>query len=141
MKLIFFGTPQFAVPTLELLFSSDHRILSTITAPDIKQGRGLKVKESPISKISRQLKLNTLKPTNLSSPNFIRKLQSFEPDLFIVVAYKILPREVFTVPKLGTVNLHASLLPKYRGAAPIERAILNGETSTGLTTFKIEKKS
>ena len=140
MKIIFFGTPIFSVPTLELLFSSKHEILAVITGPDIKKGRGLKVHESPVSKISQNLHLDIYKPVKLSDSAFITKLESYEADLFIVVAYKILPTQIFNMPKYGTINLHASLLPKYRGAAPIQRAILNGDTETGVSTFIIEKK-
>ena len=140
MKIIFFGTPEFAIPSLKILYDNSYEILSVITVPDKEKGRGLKSEPSPIKKFAQSLGLKIFEPINLKDENFINQLQELKPDLGIVVAYRILPREVYTIPKLGTFNLHASLLPKYRGAAPIQWALINGEKVTGVTTFFLQDK-
>ncbi len=134
------GTPQFAIPSLNKLIQGQHQIAGVVTVPDKPQGRGQKLSESPVKRFAGEHKFKILTPENLKSEDFIRELKEVSPDLIAVVAFRILPEEVFSIPPLGTINLHASLLPKYRGAAPINWAIINGETKTGLTTFCIRKK-
>ncbi|MFH1336518.1 MAG: methionyl-tRNA formyltransferase [Candidatus Zixiibacteriota bacterium] len=140
MRIVFMGTPRFALPSLNELTRSRHQIVGVITVPDKPQGRGQKLAESPVKTFAREHGLKILTPENLKDEEFIGELKGLNPDAILVVAFRILPEEVFTLPPLGTVNLHASLLPKYRGAAPINWAIINGETKTGLTTFYIRKK-
>jgi len=134
------GTPRFALPSLNELIRSRHQIVGVVTVPDKPQGRGQKLAESPVKAFAREHGLKILTPENLKDEEFIRELKRLNPDTILVVAFRILPEEVFTLPPLGTLNLHASLLPRYRGAAPINWAIINGETKTGLTTFYIRKK-
>ena len=140
MKLVFFGTPDFAVPTLDALHDSSHEILGVITSPDKKSGRGLKVKSAAIKKSAEKYSLPIYQPESTGSEQLHSILKQINPDIYVVVAYKILPESILNIPPRGAVNLHASLLPKYRGAAPVNHAILNGETETGLTTFLIQKK-
>jgi methionyl-tRNA formyltransferase len=140
MNIIFMGTPQFAVPSLEILYRSHHNISAVVTVPDKKQGRGLKVSESAVKKFAIENNLKVLQPDKLKDENFISEIRSLKPDLIIVVAFRILPKDVYTIPKLGSFNLHASLLPKYRGAAPINWAVINGEKETGVTTFFLKDK-
>lgn len=138
MKLVFMGTPEFAVPSLELL-SKKHNVLAVITAPDKPAGRG-KTLQSPAVKVAAEgLGIRVMQPANLKSESFQKELKALGADLFVVLAFRMLPESVWSMPPKGTINLHASLLPEYRGAAPINRAIMNGETKTGLTTFFIEK--
>jgi methionyl-tRNA formyltransferase len=134
------GTPQFAIPSLEKLIGSKHQVVGVVTVPDKPKGRGRKLAESPVKEFSQRHDLLVLTPTSLKDEDFVHNLRELRPDLMLVVAFRILPEVVFTIPPLGTVNLHASLLPRYRGAAPINWAIMNGETQTGLTTFFIKKK-
>jgi len=134
------GTPQFAVPSLRILVNNEYDIAVVVTVPDKKQGRGQKVEQSDIKKFALQYDLNILQPESLKDPSFIDSLKALSPDLIIVVAFRILPKEVFTIPKLGSFNLHGSLLPKYRGAAPINWAIINGDAETGVTTFFLKPK-
>ena len=140
MKLVFFGTPDFAVPTLDALHDSSHEILGVVTSPDNKSGRGLKVKSVAIKKSAEKYSLPIYQPESTGSEQLHSILKQINPDIYVVVAYKILPESILNIPPRGAVNLHASLLPKYRGAAPVNHAILNGETETGLTTFLIQKK-
>jgi methionyl-tRNA formyltransferase len=140
MKIIFMGTPDFAVPSLEILLTSHHELSAVVTAPDKPQGRGLKLGVSPVKKYAVENHLNILEPPDLKDSKFIDVIVHLNPDLIVVVAFRILPKEIFTVPKFGTFNLHASLLPKYRGAAPINWAIINGESETGVTTFFLDEK-
>ena len=140
MKLVFFGTPDFAVPTLDALHDSSHEILGVVTSPDKKSGRGLKVKSAAIKKSAEKYSLPIYQPESTGSKQLHSVLKQINPDIYVVVAYKILPESILNIPHRGAVNLHASLLPKYRGAAPVNHAILNGETETGLTTFLIQKK-
>lgn len=140
MRLVFMGTPQFAIPSLEKLIGSKHQVVGVVTVPDKPKGRGRKLAESPVKEFSKGNDLLVLTPSSLKDEDFVRNLRELRPDLMLVVAFRILPEVVFTIPPLGTVNLHASLLPRYRGAAPINWAIMNGETQTGLTTFFIKKK-
>lgn len=140
MRLIFMGTPDFAIPSLKRLIQSRHEIAGVVTAFDKPKGRGRKISESPVKRFALEHNLKVLTPENLKDEGFVKILKELSSDLMVVVAFRILPEVVFSLPPLGTVNLHASLLPKYRGAAPINWAIMNGETKTGLTTFYIRKK-
>ena len=134
------GTPGFAIPSLERLTQSSHHVVGVVTVPDKPKGRGQRLSESAIKKFAKERGLKVLTPGNLKDESFVQRLRELKPDLIVVVAFRILPEEVFSLPPLGTINLHASLLPRYRGAAPINWAIMNGETKTGLTTFYIRKK-
>lgn len=129
------GTPEFAVPALEKLVEAGWNVVGVITAPDKPQGRGQKLVGSPVKEAAERLGLHILQPTNLKNPEFQQELRDLKADLQIVVAFRMLPESVWNMPPLGTFNLHASLLPNYRGAAPINWAIINGETETGVTTF------
>ncbi len=139
MRLVFMGTPDFAVPSLGLLLASQYEVAAVITTPDKPQGRGKKITSSPIKLAALAHKLPVLQPTNLQDPAFLAALSNYQADLQVVVAFRMLPRAVWDMPTWGTFNLHASLLPAYRGAAPINWAIINGEEETGLTTFLIEE--
>lgn len=136
-RIVFFGTPGFAVPSLEALVKTGHEIAAAVTAPDKPAGRGLKLKFSPIKETALSLHIPVLQPLKLSDPAFIESLKSLNADLFIVVAFRMLPESVWNMPPHGTFNVHSSLLPDYRGAAPINRAIMDGRTKTGVTTFKL----
>src|SRR5690554_2632774 len=138
MKLVFMGTPEFAVPSLELL-AKHHEVVAVITAPDKPAGRGKKIQQSAVKQKAIRLGITVLQPTNLKDPDFHAQLTALNADLYVVLAFRMLPETVWSIPKKGTINLHASLLPDYRGAAPINRAIMAGEKKTGLTTFYIEK--
>ncbi len=140
MKIVFFGTPQFAVASLDKICSSGQEVVTVVTTPDKEKGRGLKVSSSDVKKYALEKNIPLLQPEKLKDENFISQLKNINADLFIVVAYRILPEEVFNLPKYGSFNLHASLLPKFRGAAPIQWALINGEKVTGVTTFKLESK-
>lgn len=140
MRLIFMGSPEFAIASLEKLTQSRHEMVGVVTVPDKPKGRGRKLSESPVKTFAREHDLKILTPGNLKDEGFVQTLRELSPDLMVVVAFRILPEVVFTIPPKGTINLHASLLPKYRGAAPINWAIMNGETKSGLTTFYIKKK-
>ena len=139
MRIIFMGTPKFAAVSLQRLLQASLDIVNVVTVPDKPAGRGLHLQASAVKELALQNNLSVLQPENLHDPDFISALQAVRPDLIVVVAFRILPEEVIKIPPRGTVNLHASLLPKYRGAAPIYWAIINGETETGLTTFYIRK--
>lgn len=134
------GTPRFAVPSLDILLKNNYNISAVVTVPDKKQGRGLQVHFSDVKKFALDKGLYILQPDNLKDESFIAEVRQLNPGLIIVVAFRILPDEIFTIPELGSFNLHASLLPKYRGAAPINRAIMNGEIKTGVTTFFLQQK-
>nr|MBS0036811.1 methionyl-tRNA formyltransferase [Saprospiraceae bacterium] len=141
MKIVFFGTADFAVPSLQRMNESDHEVIGVVTAPDRRGGRGRKQRIlSPVKNYALENELYLLQPVNLKSEEFVRQLKSLQADIFVVVAFRMLPRMVWSMPPMGTVNLHASLLPEYRGAAPIHHAIINGETETGLTVFKIAEE-
>lgn len=134
------GTPDFAVPSLKILLESKHEIAAVVTAPDKERGRGRKVSFTPVKEFALQHNLPVLQPDKLKNPEFVEQLKNFNADLFVVVAFRILPAAVFNIPSRGSFNLHGSLLPKYRGAAPIQWAIISGEKETGVTTFKLEEK-
>ncbi len=135
LRIVFMGTPEFAVPSLDILVSNGWNIVGVITAPDKPQGRGKKLGVSAIKAYAEEKGLTVLQPVNLKAPAFIEELGNLKADLQIVVAFRMLPEVVWQMPRLGTFNLHGSLLPKYRGAAPINWAIINGEEETGVTTF------
>lgn len=135
LRIVFMGTPEFAVPCLEILTEYKFNVVAVITAPDKPQGRGQKLIPSPVKETALKHNIPVLQPTNLKSPAFLEELKSYNANLQIVVAFRMLPEVVWAMPTLGTFNLHASLLPQYRGAAPINWAIINGETETGVTTF------
>ena len=134
------GTPEFAVSSLQVLVENGCQVVAVITAPDRPAGRGQKLNESPVKQYAVANDIPVLQPEKLKNPEFLETLRSFEADLQVVVAFRMLPEVVWAMPRLGTFNLHASLLPDYRGAAPINWAIMNGETVTGATTFFIEKE-
>jgi len=134
------GTPDFAVTILDKILTTNHQIVGVITAPDKKAGRGRKIQQSAVKKYALEKGLNILQPTNLKSKEFQTELEALKPNLQIVVAFRMLPKTVWNLPEYGTFNLHASLLPDYRGAAPIHWAIINGETETGTSTFFLDDK-
>ena len=139
-RIIFMGTPEFAVATLKKLVDKGISIVAVITAPDKPAGRGMHLQQSPVKKYALEKGLTVLQPEKLKAPEFLDSLRSFHADLQIVVAFRMLPEAVWNMPPMGTINLHASLLPQYRGAAPINWAIINGEKETGLTTFKLRQE-
>ncbi|MEM1258489.1 MAG: methionyl-tRNA formyltransferase [Bacteroidota bacterium] len=140
LRIVFMGTPEFAVAGLKSLVVSGYNVVGVITAPDKPAGRGRKIHESAVKKYAVENDLNLLQPTNLKSASFLEELSALEPNLQVIVAFRMLPKVVWQLPKFGTFNLHASLLPQYRGAAPINWAIINGEKITGVTTFFIDEK-
>lgn len=138
LKIVFMGTPEFAVPSLEMLVQNNVHVVAVITAPDKPQGRGQKIVFSPVKECALRYNIPVLQPTNLKSAAFLEELKNLQADLQVVVAFRMLPEAVWNMPPKGTFNLHASLLPQYRGAAPINWAIINGETETGVTTFFLQ---
>ena len=140
MNIVFFGTPDFAVPSLKILMESKHSVKAVVTAPDKERGRGQKVTSTPVKKYAVENNIPVLQPEKLKDENFVEQLKKMDADLFIIVAFRILPVNVFTIPSKGSFNLHGSLLPKYRGAAPIQWALINGDEKTGLTTFFLKEK-
>ena len=134
------GTPEFAVASLSALLNAGMNIVAVITAPDKQAGRGMKLTESAIKKYALEKSLKILQPEKLKNETFIEQLRALSADIQIVVAFRMLPEVVWNMPNLGTINLHGSLLPQYRGAAPINWAIINGEKETGVTTFKLEQE-
>lgn len=136
MRIIFMGTPDFAVPSLDKLVERDYRPVAVVTGPDRPRGRGQEVTPTPVKKAALRHGIDTiLQPESVKDPDFAREIRNLEPDVIVVVAFRILPPDVFNAARLGSFNLHGSLLPKYRGAAPINHAIMQGETTTGVTTF------
>ncbi|PKL81993.1 MAG: methionyl-tRNA formyltransferase [Ignavibacteriae bacterium HGW-Ignavibacteriae-3] len=140
MKIVFMGTPEFAIPSLKRLFESDHKIAAVVSAPDKERGRGKQISSTPVKQFAVQNNIEVLTPFDLNDESFISRLKELDADLFIVVAFRILPKKVYSIPKRGSFNLHGSLLPKYRGAAPIQWALINGDKETGVTTFFLEDK-
>ena len=135
------GTPDFSIPSLKCLIESRHEVVAVVTAPDKERGRGQKISFTPVKEFALKHHLPVLQPEKLkNNSQFVEDLKKFDADLYVVVAFRILPVEVFSIPSKGSFNLHASLLPKYRGAAPIQWALINGEEETGLTTFKLAEK-
>lgn len=140
MKIVFFGTPDFAVESLSKIYGSENEIAAVVTAPDKERGRGRKVSYTPVKEFALEKEIQVLQPTKLKDEQFIEELRKINADLFVIVAFRILPVNVFTLPKYGSINLHGSLLPRYRGAAPIQWALINGDTVTGVTTFFLKEK-
>lgn len=139
LRIVFMGTPEFAVATLGALLINGYDVVCVVTAPDKPAGRGRKIIKSAVKEFAELSSLPILQPVNLKDPAFIATLEEFKAEIFIVVAFRMLPQIVWKIPSIGTINLHASLLPHYRGAAPINHAIMNGETITGVTTFFIDE--
>ena len=140
LRIVFMGTPDFAVATLKALVETHYNIVGVITAPDKPAGRGRQLNESAVKQYAKSAGLNILQPTNLKNEDFLKDLKALNANLQIVVAFRMLPEAVWKMPEYGTFNLHASLLPNYRGAAPINWAIINGETKTGVSTFFIDEE-
>lgn len=138
IKIVFFGTPEFAVASLDALLKAGANIAAVVTMPDKPAGRGHKLLQSDVKKYALAEGLPVLQPVNLKSDEFVAQLKEIDADLFIVIAFRMLPEVVWSMPPMGTFNLHASLLPDYRGAAPINRAVMNGDTRTGVTTFMLK---
>lgn len=138
MRIIFMGTPEFAVASLEAILQAGFNVIAVVTAPDRPGGRGLKPMESAVKKCATAHGLPILQPEKLKNPEFIEQLRTLHADLQVVVAFRMLPETVWNMPPLGTINLHGSLLPQYRGAAPISRAIMDGVSETGVTTFRLK---
>ena len=134
------GTPDFAVPSLDKLLQAGYSVVAVITAPDRPAGRGLRLQQSEVKKFALEKGLTVLQPEKLKAPEFLQELVSLKADLQVVVAFRMLPEVVWSMPPMGTINLHASLLPQYRGAAPINWAIINGEKETGATTFTLQQE-
>lgn len=139
LRIIYMGTPEFAVAPLQTLVEQGFNIVAVVTVPDKPQGRGRKIAPSPVKEYAVEHNIPVLQPEKLKNPEFLDELKSYNADLQIVVAFRMLPEVVWAMPKYGTFNLHAALLPQYRGAAPINWAIINGETKTGVTTFLLDK--
>jgi methionyl-tRNA formyltransferase len=140
MRIVFMGTPEFAVPSLKAIVQAGFEVAAVVTNPDEPRGRGLKVSPPAIKTAAEEIGLKVIQIASLKDESFSSTLRTIAPDLIVVVAFRILPREIFTIPRLGTFNLHASLLPRYRGAAPINWAVVNGERETGVTTFFLDEK-
>ncbi len=138
LRIIFMGTPEFAVASLSTLVEAGFNIVGVVTAPDKPAGRGMRVTESAVKKYAVEKALPVLQPEKLKNPEFLKELKALDADLQVVVAFRMLPEAVWNMPPLGTINLHGSLLPQYRGAAPINWAIINGDKETGVTTFKLQ---
>jgi len=138
LRIVFMGTPEFAVASLDALVSAGCNIVGVITAPDKPAGRGMQLQQSAVKKYASEKGLNVLQPEKLKNPEFIEQLKLLRADVQVVVAFRMLPEIVWNIPPMGTINVHASLLPQYRGAAPINWAIINGEKETGITTFKLQ---
>src|SRR5690348_16339878 len=138
LRIVFMGTPEFAVASLDALVKAGCNIVGVITAPDKPAGRGMKLTESAVKKYAKEIGLNILQPEKLKNSVFLEELRALHADLQIVVAFRMLPEVLWNMPPMGTINVHASLLPQYRGAAPINWVIINGEKETGITTFKLK---
>ena len=139
MKIIFFGTPNFASEILKSIYK-EHKVLSIVTAEDSQKGRGKKYKSPSTKLIAEELKIPVIQPKNLKDPNFINQLKKLNADLYVVIAFRMLPELAWSIPKLGTINIHTSYLPNYRGAAPINWVLINGEKTTGVTSFYINNE-
>jgi len=140
MRIVFMGSPEFALPSLGILLEHQYDVPLVVTVPDKPAGRGRHVASSPVKDFADRRKIETLQPESLTDPAFLQRLKSLSPDLFVVVAFRILPKACYEIPSRGAFNLHASLLPKFRGAAPINWAIINGERETGVTTFFLQDR-
>lgn len=135
LRIVFLGTPEFAVESLEAIIAGGYNVVGVVTMPDKPAGRGHKMYQSPVKECALRHGIRVMQPVRLKDPDFVDELRSLNADLFVVIAFRMLPEIVWSMPHLGTFNLHASLLPRYRGAAPINRAVMNGDTETGVTTF------
>ncbi len=141
MKIIFMGTPEFSIPSLKILIENNHEILAVVSTPDKERGRGQRVTFTAVKQYAIEHNIQVYQPKKLKDNiEFEEQMKQLNPDLFVVVAFRILPKEIFVIPKFGSFNLHGSYLPKYRGAAPIQWALINGDDETGLTTFKLAEK-
>lgn len=141
MRIVFFGTPDFAIPSIKILLVNQHQILAVVTGQDKERGRGQIISFTPVKQFAIDHNIPAYQPGKLKgNQEFVEQMKNLNPDLFVVVAFRILPREIFEIPKFGSFNLHGSYLPKYRGAAPIQWALINGDTETGITTFKLAEK-
>lgn len=140
LKIVFFGTPEFAKCSLEAIHHSAHEVVGVVTVADKASGRGQKIQQSPVKVYAEEQNLPVFQPEKLRNPEFLQSIRDLEADVFVVVAFRMMPKILFEMPRLGTFNLHASLLPDYRGAAPISYAVINGEIKTGATTFFINEK-
>jgi len=140
LRIVFMGTPDFAVASLQALVENSYNVVGVVTAPDKPAGRGKKLTESAVKKYAVEKNIKILQPEKLKHPDFLEELKALKPDLQVVVAFRMLPKVVWAMPPLGTFNLHGSLLPQYRGAAPLNWAVINGETKTGVTTFLLDQK-
>jgi len=140
MRIVFFGTPFFAATNLKALINEGHEIVGVVTPPDSRKGRGKQLKPCAVKEVAEENNITVLQPIKLKNEDFIEELKSLKADLFVVVAFRMLPQSVWILPKKGTINLHTSLLPNYRGAAPINWVLINGEKETGITTFFIDKQ-
>jgi len=140
LRVVFMGTPEFAVASLGALLINGYNVVSVVTSPDKPSGRGLKISGSAVKTFAESSYLPVIQPDNLKDPQFISRLKELNADVFVIVAFRMLPVDVWSIPPLGTINLHASLLPQYRGAAPINHVIINGETVTGVTSFLIDER-
>ncbi len=140
LRIVFMGTPEFAVPSLRALVGGGYNVVAAVTMPDKPAGRGRKLRESDVKMAARELGLPVLQPEKLKDPAFVAEMEALRPDLGIVIAFRMLPEVIWGMPRFGTFNLHASLLPQYRGAAPINHAIMNGDTETGVTTFLLNRE-
>ena len=140
LRIVFFGTPAFAVPTLDALLASPHTVAGVVTQPDRPRGRGQKTTASPVKEAALAAKLTLLQPSSVKTPEFAAELSALKADVAVVAAYgQILTQQILTTPRLGMINVHASMLPRYRGAAPVHRAIIDGETETGVTIMRMVK--
>lgn len=139
-RVVYMGTPEFAVEPLKAIIEAGYNVVAVVTAPDKPAGRGLKLMPSPVKEFALKHNIRVLQPEKLKSPEFVKNFKEISPDIAVVVAFRMLPKEIWQLPRLGTFNLHASLLPQYRGAAPINWAIINGEKQTGITTFLIDEQ-
>ena len=140
MRIIFMGNPKFAIPTLNAIQKSDHDLIAIVSNPPKPIGRGRILHSTAVGQFAKDNLIHLIEPTNLNSENLYEELKKLNPDIFVVVAYKILPEKLLLLPRYGSINLHASLLPKYRGAGPIQWALMNGDKNTGVTIFQIKKK-
>jgi methionyl-tRNA formyltransferase len=140
LRLVFMGTPEFAVASLDALVQAGCQIVAVVTAPDKPAGRGMKIQQSAVKKYATEQGLKVMQPEKLKNQGFLQELQSLKPDIQVVVAFRMLPEVLWNMPPMGTINLHGSLLPQYRGAAPINWAVINGERKTGVTTFKLRQE-
>ena len=140
MRVVFMGNPEFAIPTLKLLQKSRHDLLAVVSNKPKPMGRGRVLSSTPVGQFAKENKIKLLEPDNLNAIDFQSQLKNLEVDIFLIVAYRILPEKIIEIPKYGAINLHVSLLPKYRGAAPIQWALMNGDTETGVTIFQIDNK-